>query len=89
MLLIDFDVINDNEPVGQDYRFDKGLYTKYLVSPEVGLFNKCAVLMRNDQTAVICLRGTISKTESWIENFYAAMVPATGSLQLNDHDQFN
>ncbi len=57
-------------------------------SPEVGLFNQWSLWMRMDSVAVICIRGTIGKPESWLENFYAAMVPATGSLQLNDSTIF-
>lgn len=33
--------------------------------------------------AVISIRGTTLKTESWLENFYAAMLPAQGEMTLN------
>ncbi|RXK83808.1 hypothetical protein [Filimonas effusa] len=72
----------------QQYKFSTGVYTRLLRSPEVGLYNLCEVYQRNDGTAIISLRGTIGKAESWMENFLAAMLPATGSLQLTDNTRF-
>ncbi|MDH7463391.1 lipase family protein [Chitinophagaceae bacterium 26-R-25] len=43
----------------------------------------------NRKIAVINIRGTINTKESWLANFYAAMVPATGSIQVNDSTTFN
>ena len=58
-------------------------------SAEVGLYNQWDLWLNTDSSvAVIAIRGTIMKTESWLENFYAAMVPATGSLRLNDSTRF-
>lgn len=37
---------------------------------------------------VISIRGTTRKPISWLANFYAAMIPAEGSLQLNDSTTF-
>ncbi|MES2779197.1 MAG: lipase family protein [Bacteroidota bacterium] len=42
-----------------------------------------------DKVALISLRGTTLETISWIENFYAAMVPATGIMKLNDSTSFS
>lgn len=65
-------------------------YTVVYRSPESGLKNRWNMWYRNDHvTAVISLRGTIGHVASWLENFYAAMIPATGSLQLNDSTTFN
>jgi len=58
-------------------------------SPEVGLLNRWTFYLRNDNVAVIDLRGTINQASSWLANFYAAMIPATGSLQLNDSTRFD
>lgn len=59
-------------------------------SDEMGLFNQWDLWLNSDSSvAVISIRGTISKTESWMENFYAAMIPATGSLTLNDSTRFS
>ena len=40
------------------------------------------------ENAVISIRGTTEKTESWLLNFYAAMVPAKGSLSWGDDHTF-
>ncbi len=58
-------------------------------SPEVGLKNRWSLFLKNDNTAVIDIRGTIAQAASWMANFYAAMIPATGQLQLNDSTIFN
>lgn len=50
----------------------------------VGLLNRWDLWMSDDQVAVISIRGTVSNQLSWLENFHAAMVPATGEIQLND-----
>lgn len=41
------------------------------------------------QIVLFSLRGTTTNTISWIENFYAAMVPASGMMKLNDSTTFN
>lgn len=71
------------------YTLQTGIYSRIMRSPEVGLYNLCEVFRRNDGTAVISLRGTIGKAESWMENFLAAMLPARGSLQLTDSTHFD
>jgi hypothetical protein len=58
-------------------------------SAEVGLLNRWSFYLRNDNVGVINIRGTVQRLASWLENFYAPMVPATGSLQLNDTTTFN
>jgi hypothetical protein len=58
-------------------------------SAEVGLLNRWSFYLRNDNVAVIDVRGTVQRLASWLENFYAAMIPASGSLQLNDSTTFN
>jgi lipase (class 3) len=57
-------------------------------SPEVGLVNRWSFYLRNDNVGVIEIRGTINQTLSWLANFYMAMIPATGSLQINDSTTF-
>lgn len=58
-------------------------------SDEVGLLNRWSFYLRSDNVGVINIRGTVQRLASWLENFYAAMIPATGSLQLNDSTTFN
>ncbi len=59
-------------------------------SAELGLKNRWNMWYRNDnKVAVISLRGTVAELPSWLENYYAAMIPAIGSLQLNDSTVFD
>ncbi|WP_346236446.1 lipase family protein [Niabella insulamsoli] len=58
-------------------------------SPEVGLKNQWSLYLSNENAAVISIRGTIGDKVSWLANFYAAMIPAIGSLHMNDSTQFN
>lgn len=44
---------------------------------------------KTKKVAVLSLRGTTANPESWLENFYAAMVPAKGTLQLSGKEQFS
>jgi hypothetical protein len=64
-------------------------YTRAFRSPVVGLDNRWDMWVRNDgQLAVVSIRGTVASTASWVANFYSAMLPATGNLQLNDSTTF-
>ncbi|CCH00824.1 lipase class 3 [Fibrella aestuarina BUZ 2] len=54
----------------------------------VGLDNLWDLWSDGGNTAVINLRGTTANSASWLANFYAAMVPAKGELQLADNDRF-
>lgn len=58
-------------------------------SPVTGLDNRWDLWISNNHVAVISIRGTTGKTESWLENFYAAMVPATGSMMLDKKTTFS
>jgi hypothetical protein len=58
-------------------------------SPLVGLDNRWDFWLMGDSVGIISIRGSIGKEESWLENFYCAMVPATGILQLNDSTMFH
>jgi len=51
-------------------------------SPVMGLENMWELHTDDRGTAVISLRGTTAKAVSWLANGYAAMIPATGSMQL-------
>lgn len=57
-------------------------------SPAVGLDNRWDLWLQGDSVGIISIRGSIGNEESWLENFYAAMVPATGTLQLNAATSF-
>lgn len=57
-------------------------------SPVMGLDNRYDQALRDDSVAAISIRGTTSKNISWLENFYAAMAPATGEITLSKNFTF-
>jgi hypothetical protein len=58
-------------------------------SEEGPLDNLWDLYMREDGVGVLEIRGTTAKTRSWLENFYAGMVPAQGSIQIGENEKFN
>lgn len=58
-------------------------------SPVMGLDNKWDLWQTDHNVPVISIRGTTADQVSWLANFYAAMVPAKGSLQLSSDDTFD
>ena len=60
-------------------------------SPLIGLQNMWDLWISKDSVAVISIRGTDIKPNpvSWLVNFYAAMVPAKGKLELEKNFVFN
>jgi hypothetical protein len=56
-------------------------------SQPLGLENLWELWLHND-VAVISIRGTTRNPASWLANFYSAMVPAKGELQLSDRETF-
>lgn len=58
-------------------------------SAEMGLDNRWELWISETNTACISIRGTTKKLVSWLDNFYAAMVPATGSLIVEKNFTFN
>ncbi len=65
-----------------------GQYKFVYRSPVVGLDNRWDLWVNEHKTAVISLRGTVGTSVSWLANFYAAMVPATGELTLSNTEKF-
>ena len=57
-------------------------YRRVYRSPVMGLENMWELHTDDRGTAVISLRGTTAKAVSWLANGYAAMIPASGSMQL-------
>lgn len=55
-------------------------------SAVVGLDNKWDLWVDNQSVAVLSIRGTTANSVSWLGNFYAAMVPAKGAIQLSGSD---
>lgn len=58
-------------------------------SPVMGLDNMWELHGDSTGTAVISLRGTTKNGVSWLENGYAAMVPAIGTLKLDSGTVFD
>lgn len=61
-------------------------YKNIYRSPEMGLTNMWG-LYYNDQTAVyeVVIRGSVNKGVSWLANYYAAMIPSSGEIQLDNN----
>ena len=76
-------------PDSNERKTRKDRYHLEFRSPEVGLRNRWSLFLREDQVAVINIRGTVKNATSWSANFYAPMIPAAGTLQLNDSTVFN
>lgn len=63
-------------------------YTFVYRSPVVGLDNLWDLWATDQGVPVVSIRGTTQNQVSWLANFYAAMVPAKGVLQLSESDRF-
>jgi len=69
-------------PIPTDY---KHVYR----SDVTALDNRWDLFLSDDNLGIIEIRGTTAHTKSWLENFYAGMVPATGTLQIELNEKFN
>lgn len=58
-------------------------------SPVMGLDNVWELWKNTDNIGVISVRGSTAKTESWLANFYAASIPAKGTLNLSKTNHFD
>lgn len=76
-------------PDSVERKTKKDRYELLFRSPEVGLKNRWTLFLRDDNVAVINIRGTVKNATSWSANFYAPMIPASGALHLNDSTVFN
>lgn len=65
-------------------------YQRLYRSPEMGLKNRWELWSDSlKRRLVISIRGTVNNQVSWLENFYCAMVPAKGTLMLDDSTKFS
>lgn len=64
-------------------------YTMDFRSEVAGLDNRWDMWLGSDSIAVINVRGTTVQENSWLEDFYAPMVPATGFLVLGKNKFFS
>lgn len=58
-------------------------------SPVIGLENQWDLWATKQGVIALSIRGTTASSVSWLANFYAAMVPAKGELQLSDTETFS
>ncbi len=63
-------------------------YQRAYQSPVMGLENQWELWTSPTRVAVVSIRGTTEEPVSWLANFYAAMVPAKGRLQIAQGDTF-
>lgn len=64
-------------------------FQKIYRSSEMGLANRWDLWVSDDKIACISIRGTTKNQVSWLDNFYAAMVPARGSLKISNDFVFD
>lgn len=64
-------------------------YTHLRRSRITGMDNCWDLWLRSDGVMVISVRGTTRNSISWIENFYAAMVPARGQITIDSNFTFS
>ena len=71
------------ELYGDDAAMLAGGYHRVYESPVMGMDNKFQLFRKGD-LAVLEIRGSTANPMSWMENVQAAMIPATGSIRIND-----
>jgi len=86
LLITEFTNEQDSAKLAELTRLDN--FTKIYRSPSMGLDHLWELWMRHDGLALISIRGTTPKTESWLANYYVAMIPAEGSLILSAGQTF-
>jgi len=64
-------------------------YKMVFRSDTAGLDNRWDLWISGDSVGVISIRGTTLLSASWLENFYAAMVPASGTITLGKNNRFS
>jgi len=64
-------------------------YQKLYRSPVVGLDNRWELWKTSAGIPIISIRGTTKEQVSWLANFYAAMIPAKGQLQISASERFD
>lgn len=58
-------------------------YTRTYTSPVVGMDNMFQVYTKGT-VGVLNFRGSTDKKESWLENMYSSLIPAQGTIQVQD-----
>lgn len=88
--LVLFDAFMNRIPV-KKYADSVGLsdYKLLYRSKSMGLDNLYDVWLHKDSIVVLSLRGTTHDSKSLLADFYCAMVPGKGTIQLNDSTKFD
>lgn len=85
MALFDDTFDNNNRFDASDVQNALQDYRRVYIAPEVAFKNRWALFVNDAQkTAVIAIRGTIQDTDSWAANYFFAMIPAQGALQVGE-----
>jgi hypothetical protein len=64
-------------------------YKRVYRSPEIAFDNLWELWCNNNNTAIITVRGSTAKSESWLANFYAAMIPAKGEITTAEGEKLS
>lgn len=65
-------------------------YKNIYRSPEMGLTNKWGLYYQEEtKVAEVVIRGSVNKGISWLANYYAAMLPAQGTIALTPEHLVN
>lgn len=64
-------------------------YSMIYRTPSIGFDNAADLWLRTDSTVVLMLRGTTDKMTSVLEDFYCAMMPSQGKVQLSNDKSFD
>ncbi|MDA3910900.1 MAG: lipase family protein [Bacteroidales bacterium] len=62
-------------------------FTRTYRSQAIAFNNLWELWCNNDNTAILTVRGSTAKSESWLTNFYAAMIPAKGEIIKADGEK--
>lgn len=72
-------------PIGKDSLKTLTHYENIYRSEDIGLANAWGLYYNPDKNLYeIAIRGSINSTLSWLANYYAAMIPANGTLQIGN-----
>ncbi|MBK8341194.1 MAG: lipase family protein [Flavobacteriales bacterium] len=83
-------ISSDIDSMMEGYKLDAPeRFQRIYRSPVVGMENRWSLYTDGKGTVAIVLRGTTPRSASWMENFYSAMVPATGTMKLDDGPAFD
>jgi len=78
-----------NEVYAEAFSEPSQFVMRYQIPSPVGFDNSWDLWENGNGTAVVSLRGTSLNAESWLENMYAAMVPAKATITLPGGGRFD